>query len=449
MSARGQFSSRFGFILAAAGSAVGLGNIWSFPTQVATNGGAAFVVVYLLLTFVLAYPALMAELTIGRYAESNVVGALDKISSNPFSKLMGRMTGYWSMIAASLILSFYAIIAGWMLAHALQMITDIIGWHNASEWLITSSLTRNIIFCLLFSLLSATIVCRGVSDGIEKWSSRLMPLLLILIVLLVLYVSTLDGAAEGWKVYLVPDFSKVLSPDLLLSAMGQAFFSLSLGVGTMLIYGSYISKKENLVVLGGSVALVDVGIAILAGMLIIPAMYVALHNGVTIFTETGELIDGDRLVFLVIPELFKTMGEIGHYVGLVFFILMSVAALTSSISMLEVPVSYTVENSKMSRNKVTWVIASLIMCMSTVIIFNLDTLFGFVVSLSTVYSQPLLGMLMCIFLGWVWSRNSVLKELKQGNEEIESSFFWKIWPTYVRFVCPTTIAVMFYQSQFS
>lgn len=194
--------------------------------------------------------------------------------------------------------------------------------------------------------------------------------------------------------------------------------------------------------------MVDVGIAILAGMLIIPAMYVALHNGVTIFTETGELIDGDRLVFLVIPELFKTMGEVGHYIGLVFFILMSVAALTSSISMLEVPVSYTVENSKMSRNKVTWIIASLIMCMSTVIIFNLDTLFGFVVSLSTVYSQPLLGMLMCIFLGWVWSRNSVLEELKQGNEAIESSFFWKIWPTYVRFVCPITIAVMFYQSLF-
>lgn len=449
MSIRGQFSSRLGFILAAAGSAVGLGNIWGFPTQVASNGGGAFVLVYLLLTFIIAYPILMAELTIGRHAESNMVNALQKISTKPFAKVVGKFTGGWGVVVASLVLSFYAIIAGWMIAYCLQMITEIIGWHDISEWLITSSIMRNSIFCIIFYALTVLIVCGGVSEGIERWSTRLMPLLLGLIVLMIIYVSTLDGAADGWKAYLVPDFSKALSPSLLLSAMGQAFFSLSLGVGTMLIYGSYISKKENLVVLGASVALVDIGIAILAGMLIIPAMYVALHNGVTIFTEAGELIDGDRLVFIVIPELFNTMGAIGHFIGLVFFLLMSIAALTSSISMLEVPVAFTIESFKIGRYKATFLIGTIIMFISMAIIFNFETLFGLVIQFTTVYSQPLLGALLCVFLGWVWHRNSLLTEIKQGNSTIENSFFWKVWPSYVKFVCPLLIGFMFYQSIFS
>ncbi len=449
MSARGQFSSRLGFIIAAAGSAVGLGNIWGFPTQVASNGGAAFVLVYLLLTFVLAYPILMAELTIGRYAQSNMANALQKISPTSLGKIVGKTAGLWGLAGVSLILSFYAIVAGWMIAHCLQAITEIIGWHQASQWLIEFSITRNLIFCILFSLLTISIVCRGVSDGIERWSTRLMPMLLILIVSLILYVSSLEGASAGWEAYLVPDFSKILTPDLLISAMGQAFFSLSLGVGTMLIYGSYINKKENIVLLGASVALVDIGIAILAGMLIIPAMYVALHNGVTIFTDAGELIDGDRLIFTVIPQLFQAMGVAGNYVSLVFFVLMTIAALTSSISMLEVPVAFTIENSKLNRYKASWLIWSIIMLLSSTLIFNFEHLFGFVISLTTQYSQPLLGLVLCIYAGWVWRRNSILEELKQGCPEIESSFFWKIWPNYVRIVCPIIIIVMFYQTTFA
>ena len=449
MSVRGQFSSKLGFVLAAAGSAVGLGNIWGFPTQVASNGGAAFVLVYLILTFLLAYPILMAELVIGRYSQSNMVNALQGISQGPVSKLSGKLTGYWALTVVCLILSFYSIVAGWMLAYASASITDILGLEQISLWLTAFSTPRNIVFCIIFSLLTIGIVHKGVSDGIEKWSARLMPLLLILLVSLIIFVATLEGAALGWEVYVIPDFSKILSSELLISALGQAFFSLSLGVGTMLIYGSYISKKENIVVLGAQVTLVDIGIAILAGMLIIPAMYVAQHNGVTIFTESGELINGDRLIFTVIPELFNAMGDLGNVISFIFFSLMAIAAVTSSISMLEVPVAYTVENTSLKRSRATWLIGSVIVLSSTVIIFNFELLFGAVIAFTTQYSQPLLGLVLSIFAGWVWRRDVILQELKLGCPEIESSWFWKIWPSYVRFVCPVVIVVMFYHSIFS
>ena len=442
MAARGEFSSRLGFVLAAAGSAVGLGNIWGFPTQVASNGGAAFVLVYIILAFLLAYPVLMAELIIGRATRANMVDALGKISGSN----IGRATGVWGFITVSLILSFYALVAGWMLSHFLQTISDLVGQDSISTWLVTSSYTRDIVFSGLFLCLTASIVTGGVSQGIERWSVRLMPALFVIIVLLIIYVSTLDGASEGWKAYVLPNFSLIMEPDLLISAMGQAFFSMSLGVGTMLVYGSYVSKKENLPTLGASVALVDIGVAILAGMLIIPAMYVALHNGVKIFSESGALIEGPNLIFAVLPSLFETMGSVGIYVAFVFFALMIIAALTSSISMIEVPVAYVVESKGIDRKRAVWILAFIIFAISSTIAFNMANMFGFVIDLTTKYSQPLLGLVLCIFAGWVWKRDQILAELKQGNDNAENSVFWKIWPWYVRFVCPVVIAVMFYRS---
>jgi NSS family neurotransmitter:Na+ symporter len=442
MAARGEFSSRMGFVLAAAGSAVGLGNIWGFPTQVASNGGAAFVLVYIILAFLLAYPVLMAELIIGRATRSNMVDALGKISGSN----IGRATGVWGFVTVSLILSFYALVAGWMLSHFLQTISDMLGQDSISTWLISSSYTRDILFSGIFLCLTASIVTGGVRGGIERWSVRLMPALLIIIVLLIIYVSTLDGAADGWKAYLLPNFSLIMEPDLLISAMGQAFFSMSLGVGTMLVYGSYVSKKENLPSLGASVALVDIGVAILAGMLIIPAMYVALHNGVKIFSDGGALIEGPNLIFAVLPSLFETMGTVGIYVAFVFFALMIIAALTSSISMLEVPVAYVVESKKIDRKRAVWALTLVVFIISSTIAFNMDSLFGLVIDLTTKYSQPLLGLVLCIFAGWVWKRDQILAEIKQGNEQAERSMFWKIWPWYVRFVCPVVIAIMFYRS---
>ena len=444
MAIRGEFSSRIGFVLAAAGSAVGLGNIWGFPTKVATNGGAAFVLVYLLLAFVLAYPVLMAELIIGRSSRSNMVDALGNISGNFF----GRATGIWGCITVSLILAFYAIVGGWMLVYFADSAVNMMGLQSASDWLLTSSVTRNMIFCFIFMALTAFIVVGGVKAGIEKWSVRLMPTLVLLILALIIYVSLQPGASDGWSAYLVPDFTRILDPDLLIDAMGQAFFSMSLGVGTMLVYGSYLSKKENLPTIGASVALVDIGVAVIAGMLIIPAMYVALHNGVEIFTPEGALIQGDSLIFKVLPALFDTIGGVGVFVAFTFFALMAIAAVTSSISMLEVPVAYMVESRGLVRKKAVVIMAAIIFVLSCIIIFNFNALFGFVIALTTEYSQPLLGLALCIFAGWVWRRDAILAELKEGDANAEQGLFWKIWPWYVRFVCPVIIALMFYRSVF-
>ncbi|MDG1121444.1 MAG: sodium-dependent transporter [Glaciecola sp.] len=439
MSTRGEFSSRLGFVLAAAGSAVGLGNIWGFPSQVAQNGGAAFVLVYLVLAFFLAYPVLMAELIIGRATRANVVDALGMITQSK----AGRYVGLWGALTASLILSFYAIVAGWMLAYFVESTLTLVTDKSSLTWFVDFSFSRNWFFCLLFLIFTAAIVTGGVRQGIEKWSVRLMPTLVILIVALIIYVSLQDGAIDGWRAYLIPDFSKVTDPELLISAMGQAFFSMSLGVGTMLVYGSYISKTENLPTLGASVALVDIGVAVLAGMLIIPAMYVAQANGVAIFTESGALIEGDALIFNVLPSLFASIGTIGIVIATVFFALMSIAAVTSSISMLEVPVSYLVEDKAVSRTKAVWIMTLVILGISTVIIANFGDLFGLVITVTTQYSQPLLGLIMCVFVGWVWRRNAILSELKEGFVGAEQSLFWKIWPVYVKFVCPIIIGVMF------
>jgi len=445
-SARGEFSSRFGFIMAAAGSAVGLGNIWGFPTQAASNGGAAFLLVYLFLAFTLAYPALMAELIIGRHAHSNAVNALKLISPTTLTRRIGAGTGIVGFIVASLILSFYGIVAGWMVAHCLAAITDLVGWVELSKWLTEFSLARNLSFMLLFIVLTAGIISGGVNEGIERWSSRLMPALLVTLVLLVAYVLTLEGAMEGLKAYLVPDFERALSPNLIINALGSAFFSLSLGVGTMLVYGSYISDSENLPVLGGMVTVVDITIAVLAGFLVLPAMYVALNNGVEIFTATGTLISEDTLIFTVLPQLFLSMGLTGTLVALLFFFLMSIAALTSSISMLEVPVAYTIEEHGVSRKTAAIVIGACIAAVSSIVLLEFDALFGLVITVTTRYSQPLLGFMFCIYAGWVWHRDTLLKELQKGNAGIEHGFFWKIWPWYVRVVCPVIILGIFAQS---
>jgi NSS family neurotransmitter:Na+ symporter len=244
---RGGFSSRIGFILAAAGSAVGLGNIWGFPTQTASNGGAAFVLVYLVLAFCLAYPAFMAELLIGRYGQANAVTSMQKMSRTLWQKRFAFIVGFGGIICASLILSFYGILAGWMMSFAIEPVTSLLGYSEASNWLTSQSIARNLIFTALFMMLTISIIRRGVEDGIEKWSKRLMPMLIGLLILLIIYVFTLEGSEEGFAAYLNPDISRVFEPDLLISALGQAFFSLSLGTSVMVIYGSYISKKENLV----------------------------------------------------------------------------------------------------------------------------------------------------------------------------------------------------------
>jgi len=446
---RGEFSSRFGFIMAAAGSAVGLGNIWGFPTQTASNGGAAFLVAYLVLAFCLAYPALMAELVIGRHGQANAVTSLRKVTNQAWQKKFAFIVGFGGIICAGLILSFYAIVAGWMLSATLEPAAQLVGQEQASTWLSEQSLSRNLIFTATFIILTVAIISKGVENGIEKWSKRLMPALLGILFMLIIYVMTQDGAMAGLKAYLVPDFSSILNPELLVNALGQAFFSLSLGTSVMIIYGSYISKKENLVSLGAYVTLIDVFIAFVAGLLIIPAMYVAQAQGVEIFSAEGALLSEDTLVFQVLPALFTSMGDVGIFVGFAFFALMSIAALTSSISMLEAPVSYAVERFALKRVQATWIIGGIIALISFTIVFNLGTLFGFVITLTTKIGQPILGLMCCIFVGWIWHRGSLLTEIQQGCPEAASSFFWKVWPWYIKFICPLAIALVFANSLLS
>ncbi len=442
---RGEFSSRLAFIFAASGSAVGLGNIWGFPTNAAENGGAAFLVMYLILAFLLAYPAMMAELIIGRHTRANMVSALQSISPGQTAKTIGKWTGIGGMVTAALILSFYSIVAGWFIAFMVEPLTSIMGLNALGSWLTEFGLVRNIGFAAFFILLTVLIISAGVVQGIEKWSSRLMPSLFVLMGALIIYVLTQEGAMEGLKHYLVPDFSQITNPKLIVSAMGQAFFSMSLGVGTMLVYGSYIRADENLPVVGALVTLTDTSVAFLAGLLVLPAIFVAQNLGVTIYAESGNLIAGPDLIFQVLPALFDGMGAAGLLVGLAFFVLMSIAAVTSSISMLEVPVSYAVEAHQVSRIKATWLVGLAIFAVSATICFNFESLFGFVITLTTERAQPLLSMMLCVFAGWIFYRNSILEELKSGSPDVEQGLFWKIWPVYVKFFCPALILMTFAQ----
>jgi len=431
--------------MAASGSAVGLGNIWGFPTNAASNGGAAFLFTYLLLALVLAYPALMAELIIGRHSRSNAVTALQLISVGEKSKLLGFLVGFLGIVTVTFILSFYAVVSGWMFALFIEPIARFFGWISVASWLEFDSTERNVIALVLFMVLTISIINAGVQNGIEKWARRLMPALITILIALSLYVFTLPGALLGLQAYLIPDFTRVASAELLVDAMGQAFFSLSLGVGTMLVYGSYLSKEENLPMIGGLVALLDVGIAVLAGLLILPAMYVALESGVEIFDSQGNLIAGPRLIVSVLPNLFGTMGSVGLFVGFSFFALMTIASLTSSISMLEVPVSYAVEELNFSRSRASVSIGGFVTIMSILIAMNFDWLFDVVVTLTTELSQPLLGLFFCIFVGWIWRRDAILEEIRCGSPNVQNSIFWKIWPFYVKFICPLAILIVYLQ----
>lgn len=441
------FSSRIGFILAAAGSAVGVGNIWGFPTQAAQNGGGAFLLVYLFMVALLAYPMLVAELTIGRMRQRNPIESLRSISDRPFWRRFGTLSGITSLVVLSLILSFYAIVSGWLLAFMLAPIAELLGWSDTTRWLTEFSTERDLLMMAIFVLLTIYVVRAGVNKGIERWSSRLMPLLLFLLVGMAAYILTLPGAMTGLKMYLSPDFSQLTDPYLLIRAMGQSFFSLSIGVCCMMTYGAYLSKDEHLPKTAGWVALLDTFVAFLAGLLILPAMFVAQELGVAIYNDAGQLLSSDTLVFQVLPAMFDSMGAAGIWVSIAFFALMMIAAITSSISMLEPPVNTLVEEAGQSRSQMSWVVGLSVALVSAIIIYNLDTLFGAVITLTTVYMQPLIGITFAIMLTWVLRQNKLLNALKDGAPDIEKTWFWKIWPWYVKFVCPVLILLVIWQSQ--
>jgi NSS family neurotransmitter:Na+ symporter len=430
---RDGFQSRLGFVFAAAGAAVGLGNIWGFPTQAANHGGGAFLLVYFIVIFLLALPALFTEMYIGHSAQANPVKALSQACETT-SKKMGATAGYLGLAGAITMLSFYSIVSGWMLAFALEPIATALGMDGFANFLRTDSTLRNFIFTPLMLVLTASIILKGVKSGIELWSRRLMPMLLILLVLLIGYIATLEGAAEGFTAYLVPDFSMVTDPSLIVAAMGQAFFSLSLGVGCMMIYGSYLKPQESVAKMSLFVALLDTTVAFLAGLLIIPALYVAQAQGVEIL-QGGKLIGEGQLIFAVLPELFSTLGLFGLVVAFVFFVLMSIASLTSTISATEIPVSFLVESHSMKRKTATWFVIAIVAVSSSVIIINFDWLFGLVVMVFSQYQLPLMGLFYFIVVGWLWRR---------GNQLYQSNHTgYKVLAQYIRYVCPVLMLLVF------
>ena len=434
---RDSFHSRLGFVLAAAGAAIGLGNIWGFPTQAANNGGGAFLVVYLVVTFLLALPALYAEIYIGNQAQTNPVSALANACGKRFKKL-GHNAGIMGIVGAMMMLSFYTIVAGWMLAHALVSLTELMGLIDLSQWLSTSSTLRNLIFTPIFIVLSAAIVHQGVHSGIERWSSRLMPLLLVMLIGLILYIVQQDGAKEGLTLYLVPDFSQITEPKLVIAAMGQAFFSLAIGVGAMMAYGSYMPKGQSVGKLVLSITLLDTFIAFSAGLLIIPALFVAQHNGQTVFVD-GNLIGEGQLIFDVLPTLFNSMGGIGLVVSFAFFALLSIAALTSTISSTEVPVAYLIEDKGMTRKRATLLVSGLVFISSMLLIAFFEQLFGLVIQLLTTILQPLMSLFYFIVVGWLWKRGNQLTDISQLNQHTSL----KLLGFYLRFICPILLVIVF------
>lgn len=432
---RGNWNSKLGFILAAAGSAVGLGNIWRFPTEVASNGGGAFLLIYLICCFLIGFPVMVAEITMGRKTNRNPVGAFKALSSNKFYPLIG----FWGVICGIMILSFYIVIAGWTFSYVFEEIFFYLGYDQMVQLFgDVSHGVKNAIFSIIFMATTVSIIYGGVSKGIERATKLMMPVLIGILIIMVGYVSFQPGAAVGFAEYLKPDFS-MISPDLIFSAMGQAFFSLSLGMGALITYGSYLSKKENIPEAAAYVTLADVGIAFLAGLLIMPAMYMAESFGVNIFNEAGELLASTDLIFQVLPALFHSLSPLAGIVfGASFFLLLSVAALTSTISLLEVPTSYMIDEFNLPRKRAAIFVGGVILLISLIISFDI-ALIDTIDFIFSAVGLPLGGFLICYFLGYVWKLENAFEEIEQGYMGLNNSVFKAVWPIFIKYIAPLAI----------
>ncbi|MDD3301117.1 MAG: sodium-dependent transporter, partial [Bacteroidales bacterium] len=335
---RDGFGSRFGVLVAVAGSAVGLGNLWRFPYMVGNNGGAAFIILYLAFVIVLCLPIMFSEFIIGRRTQSNAFGAIKKLAPRS-----GWLTiGVISVVASVAIMSFYSVVGGWTLDYIIRsfspsFLTSDSGSLAGQFSGYTSSSVMPVVTHLLFLAISALIVVAGVKNGIERYSKILMPVLFFLVLLLAIRSLTLDGAGAGVEFLFKPDFSKITGTTVL-AALGQAFFSLSLGMGCIITYGSYVNKKENLFKISFMSAFADTGFAILAGLAVVPA----------VFAFGISPSEGPSLVFITLPQVFAQL-PFGQIISIAFFFILLIAALTSAISLLEVIVAFCTEELKWSR----------------------------------------------------------------------------------------------------
>jgi len=433
--ARGQWGSSMGFILAAAGSAIGLGNIWRFPYVTGENGGAAFLILYLLCVVLICLPYLFAELLLGRSSHKNPVGAIEAIrgKGSPWvwAGALGVITGVG-------ILSYYAVIAGWTLGFIFK---GFVAPHLGFSAFTGNPLVGISLFAV-FLVLTVGVVLGGVESGIERTAKVLMPVLLVLMVLIIVRGLTLPGAKAGLVFYLKPDFSQVTSKTVL-TALGQAFFSLSLGMGAMITYGSYLPKTADLRRSGAFVAFFDTLIAVLAGFMIFPA----------VFAMGARPDAGPSLVFVVLPQVFASM-PLGSLVSVVFFVLLAIAALTSTVSLLEVVVAYFVDEGMWSRRKSAWTVglvtfviglpsalsAGAVGGLTTMRFLGKESFLGIMDYLWGNISLALGALLLSIFVGWIWGVKQAGEELKLGSTITDEGI--RFWGIFIRYICPVVIFVV-------
>ena len=434
---RENWGSRIGFILAAAGSAVGLGNIWRFPYLTGENGGSAFILIYLVFVFAIGLSVMIAEFTVGRSTGLAAVGAFKTYSDRwTFAGVMG-------VLAAFLIMGFYPVVGGWALAYVLESITGLMSQTpdqiGDSFGAFIYGATQPLVWMLIFLGMNILIVAKGIKGGIEKAAKILMPTLFVLLAVIAIRSLTLEGAGAGIDFIFRPDFSEVTGATFL-AALGQAFFSLSLGMGCMITYGSYLSKKETLASNALIVTGLDVGVALLAGIAMFPAL----------FAFGMEPAQGPGLVFVVIPIVFSQMGGIGTLMGIIFFVALTVAALTSSVSLMEVVVAYFIDQRDMARPKAVYltgagfaimgVLASLSLgVFDPLPVFNVG-FFDLFDILSDKVFLGLGGMFIAIFTGWVVNKDTLKKELtNDGTTEFK---LFEVWYVLIKFIIPPAVAIV-------
>ena len=402
---RASFGGKLSAILVAAGSAIGLGSIWRFPYMAGENGGAAFLLVYLLCVFVVGIPVMLGEFAVGRKTQMNAVGGFRALS-RPW-----RWLGYNGVLCAMLISGYYYIVAGWSLEYLFSSFGPLYrsGESFSAQWEAFQLSPRQAIYTVAFVLLTHIIIARGVEKGIEKASKVMMPALFIILIIMAVRVAFMPGAAEGYRFFLNPDFSKAFSAETIFAAIGQAFFSLSVGMGCMVTYASYFKKDSNLTSTSMSVSLLTLLVATLAGLVIFPA----------VFSAGLEPTEGASLIFITLPEIFKDM-PLASLWSAVFFLLIVLAALTSTISFHEVLTAYFAEEFNFSRRKATNLTSFLSVAVCMVALwwtFDIDfagikveniSFFDIFDYTTANVLMPLGGLLTCIFVAW-WMKPDFLR----------------------------------------
>ena len=441
MKQRENFGSKLGIIMATAGSALGLGNIYRFPCEAGANGGGAFLIVYLAIALVIGTPLMISEFVIGRRSHSNPIGAFRLLSGK---RNVWPVVGYLGVLCAFLILAFYTTVAGWTLGYLGKSVANHfagqdLGQIQAQFTAFTNHPWLPLLCQMLFLAMTAFVVARGVKNGIERWSKILMPMLLVIMVVLCVKSLTLSGAGDGLRFLFRPDFSKI-DGHVLISALGQSFFSLSIGMGALITYGSYIGSKDNMTSSAVSVVLADTLVAVLAGVIIFPAA----------FTFGIQPEAGASLAFTTLPMIFQQMTG-GYIFCLLFFLLLVIATLTSTISLLEVIVAALSEELQISRTK-----AAIVGALGTAVIGLLATLsfrdgssllvggktvFDLLDHLTASYFMPIGGLLIVLFVGWKMKRADVMDELTNGGS-LRAGIRRGIY-LIISYLAPVAIAVIF------